>query len=93
MHGRGGTGGQGGVGRQKENWGQGGTGGKQGGQGGAVGQMLKGMTSGQQQGGGQQFGGPKPTEPVLRAVNKVKELMARPLGKAVKRNALEPFRY
>ena len=77
MHGLGGTGGHGPVGGQKENWGQGGTGGKHGGHGGAGGQMLKEMTSGQQQGGGQQFGGPKPTEPVLRAVNKIHEDMMR----------------
>jgi hypothetical protein len=35
--------------------------------------------SGQQQGGGQQSGGAKPTADVLRAVHKIRELMMRPL--------------
>jgi hypothetical protein len=58
--------------------------------------MLKQMTFGQQQGGGgQQSGGPKPTVPVLRAVNRINELMMPPLGKGVagKMNCFEANRW
>jgi hypothetical protein len=88
MQTRGGTGAQGGAGGEKQNVGVQGTGGTHGGHGGAGGQMQNCTTVGQHGGGGQQSG-PAATDPVLRAVNKIQELMVRPLGKGLSNSLLK----